>query len=338
MALINAFKRALGFGVAEEEEEYEALTADARKTGIATPPFHEPEPELTAPDPAPVAGEPVVDPTSRVVDTLLELMRNSMSSPRFRAEIGRLMSTASAADDRAGEQSRARAEFEALRAKADRADALEEELKQTRLSAQRQQRAYTDRINELMGQINVGHAPAQEPEQPDPLIADLQQQLTSREKTICDMRDTIKAMEAKAKVSDGMINALNTRASQARQELKESAARWDDERQQLEMRLDRALAEVDNLNSRLAAIAAERAEAAEKEEDTPTTAPSTKRRGRSRKQTPTPDVSTDELASAEWMVGEPAEDGMPAPIRRRADAEPKSRNNQDDNNPQMSLW
>ncbi|MCH5347059.1 MAG: hypothetical protein J1E63_08110 [Muribaculaceae bacterium] len=337
MALINAFKRALGFGVAEEEEEYEALTADARKTGIATPPFHEPEPELTAPDPVPVGGEPVVDPTSRVVDTLLELMRNSMSSPRFRAEIGRLMSTAPA-DDHHGEQSRARAEIDALRAKADRADALEEELKQTRLSAQRQQRAYTDRINELMGQINAGHAPAQEPEQPDPLIADLQQQLTSREKTICDMRDTIKAMEAKAKVSDGMINALNARASQARSELKESAARWDDERQQLEMRLDRALAEVDNLNGRLAAIAAERAEAAEKEENTTTTAPSTKRRGRSRKQAPTPDVSTDELASAEWIVGEPAEDGMPAPIRRRADSESKSRNNQDDNNPQMSLW
>ena len=335
MALIYKIRRALGFGVTDDDEDYEALAADALKAGIPTPPFHEPEPTTRADSeaqPQPAEEEPrqsvPADRSARMIEILVELVRNSMSSPRFRSELNRI--SGRFPDDRRGERAQLLEELERYKAQAARIEELEEELKQARLTAQRQQRVYTDRINELTERNNLtknGDTEAPISELPDPLIEDLQRQLTSREETIVELKNALTALQTKVKMSDEMINSLNKRAAQARDGLKTAEAEHIAEREKLESQLSMANSQIENLTRRIEEMKSAVAEAE-----------SESKRGRRKKrkgmESDKDTGNSSEFADASWLVAESESEQSTESTSGSRDRAPKDL----DDDRQLSLW
>lgn len=342
MALIYKIRRALGFGVTDDDEDYEALAADALKAGIPTPPFHEPAPDGASQserDPKDAeAGRPVpTDQSARMIEILVELVRNSMSSPRFRTELNRLSGGYSA--DRRDDRERLLEELERYKTQAARIEQLETELKQARLTSQRHQTAYNEQITELRRQLNIaktGTPDQPEPKLPDPLIEDLQRQLESREKTIVQLNDSITALKTKAKISDEMINNLNKRASQAREELKKANENHGAEIDKLEGQLSMAYTQIDDLKRRLDEVTKSVAE-----KDNSGKQPRSRRKNKKNKTEMENNTEISEFADASWLVSEPPADGGPT-IERPSDPDfgykEPPRNNIDVDDRQLSLW
>lgn len=259
MALITTIKRCLGFGVTDDEEDYEALAAEALHAGIATPPFHEPDKTSSDMEPHPSREIPITSPNegaAQLSELLIEIVRQSMASPRFTAELSRYSS--GSPEEFQNERAKLLDEIKKLKEQSASTSMLTTEINNLRLSSQRQQRAYTDRINELMEQINrqAGKQPSHS-DLPDPLIAELQNQLNSREKTIKDLNETISALTLKVKMSDEMINSLNKKAAEARSELKAASLRYEEQIDLLEGRLSDANASIESLKTRLEMVAHE---------------------------------------------------------------------------------
>lgn len=309
MALITTIKRCLGFGVTDDEEDYEALAADALRAGIATPPFHEPAPNQA---PAVINEPPTEHPTTtpgecsaRLTELLLDIVRNSMASPRFNAELVRLAGGGTA-DDFQVERARLVEEIRKLKEQSSSTSMLTTELNNLRLSTQRQQRAYTDRINELMDQINrmAGKKSAPQPDLPDPLIADLQDQLNSREDKIRELNDIIKSLNLKLQMSDEMIKNLNKNNADLKAEYKEKCKKYEEEVDRVNDRLIDANSIIESLNKRLSMLGQQ--EEARRETDRPasvqTTSKDKKRKKRKEKNMPSDDdKSPNTLADTGWL-------------------------------------
>lgn len=340
MALITTIKRCLGFAVTDDEEDYEALAADALHAGIPTVPFHQPDPAVanrSDNQPAQSAHTPTPgEGAARLSELLLDIVRNSLASPRFNAELSRLVG--SGGDDFQGERARLVEEIRKLKEQSSSNSMLTTELNNLRLSSQRQQRAYTERINELMDQINrmAGKPQAQAPDLPDPLIADLQEQLNSREEQIRKLNETIEALNLKIKLSDEMINNLNKKSAEARVEYKETTTRYEEQIDRINAQLIDANSIIESLNKRLALVAENEktstdinveAKPAEVEtEAVPAPKRRKKRRRDDKHKQDTDNPSANPLDDTSWLETDPANDTA------------KDRGESDDNKRQMSLF
>lgn len=357
MALITTIKRCLGFGVTDDEEDYEALAADALHAGIATPPFHEPAPEKqsesedaepkTNDEVEETADEQSAPPSSpsRLTELLIDIVRTSIASPRFAAELERL--TGPAHEERYNDRARLLEEIRRLKEQNGSTAMLTNELNSLRLSSQRQQRAYTERINELTEILNRSNKTTTASDLPDPLIADLQQQLTSREATIASLNETISTLNMKIAMADEMVNTLNKKASEARVALQEATNQYEARIEKLEGELADSQSMNQALTDRLQQIASEQTgEAATSE----TPKPEKKRRGRKKKSTteaqpetlPAVNAIDTSLEDTSWLVAEPpAEMTVNKETKKPGEfgyTEPQHRDGNFVDDRQMSLW